>query len=649
MKTALAALSLMLAAATGCTETVEGPGAGGISDADATSLPGGWVIPDARADAAADVASPCGDQCAAACGPCPVGFACNAADQCAPVGCIPGCVGKVCGDDGCGGLCGSCSLGQLCLGGVCSGCQPSCAGSQCGDDGCGGSCGACDPGSQCSADGACVCVPDCGDKECGDDGCGGLCSVCPDGFGCGGGTCVAKCTDECASVGERACAEGGFKACAQLDGDPCLEWDAPSLCGPSETCKAGDCVCLPSCAGAECGDDGCGGGCGTCAPGTTCSGGACSATCSDECAAGAVTCFGNGVRACGQFDADACLDWGPTTPCGAGSACQDGACACQPSCAGKTCGGDGCGGTCGACGDGKSCVGGACACQPSCVGKSCGDDGCGGTCGVCGTSSTCAAGQCVCTPVCGTPCPGGDPQAGCGIWTLPADGFKWTAHPLDPLGSIYAPKSPIQAAFSEDWAQIVWVLTATTWHALDPATLQWIDSGPRDALFPEVAGKTILAAISVPAWWNKKWGGTGESADVVLMMPDAAWFYHLTLASLSFELGDKLPYGPEWSASKPHGLDPSAVTSSWLAVQNDSGWVAGGVDASVCGQDIPKIGPYQVALTAAGMLHVVESGTCFVFVQSMPGTDFSVFKYPGAPKPATIQDIAWTGSMLIAF
>ena len=33
--------------------------------------------------------------------------------------CTPNCAGKVCGDNGCGGSCGSCQLGQSCSGGVC--------------------------------------------------------------------------------------------------------------------------------------------------------------------------------------------------------------------------------------------------------------------------------------------------------------------------------------------------------------------------------------------------------------------------------------------------------------------------------------------------------------------------------------------------
>ncbi len=68
--------------------------------------------------------------------------------------CMPDCAGMQCGDDGCGGSCGTCpGLQDVCQAGVCS-CTPACVGKSCGDDGCGGSCGSCPGGQQC-LDGAC--------------------------------------------------------------------------------------------------------------------------------------------------------------------------------------------------------------------------------------------------------------------------------------------------------------------------------------------------------------------------------------------------------------------------------------------------------------------------------------------------------------
>ena len=125
-------------------------------------------------------------------------------------------------------------------------------------------------------------------------------------------------------------------------------------------------------------------------------------------------------------------DWNATRPS---------LCGCTPSCGGRTCGDDGCGGSCGACAGGRTCSGaGACACPagtmdcggtcaatasdnancgscgnacasgstcmagicvasctPSCGGRTCGDDGCGGSCGSCPAGRTCGAtGACGC-------------------------------------------------------------------------------------------------------------------------------------------------------------------------------------------------------------------------------------------------------------
>jgi hypothetical protein len=72
---------------------------------------------------------------------------------------------------------------------------------------------------------------------------------------------------------------------------------------------------------------------------------------------------------------------------------------CTPSCSGKECGDDGCGGTCASCPGGYGCQGYTCVqttCVPSCSGKQCGDDGCGSQCGYCSGGQTCntSTGQC---------------------------------------------------------------------------------------------------------------------------------------------------------------------------------------------------------------------------------------------------------------
>jgi hypothetical protein len=61
-------------------------------------------------------------------------------------------------------------------------CIPLCDGNRCGDDSCGGVCGTCEEGEECNSnDNRCYpenCTPLCSERECGEDGCGGSCGVC---------------------------------------------------------------------------------------------------------------------------------------------------------------------------------------------------------------------------------------------------------------------------------------------------------------------------------------------------------------------------------------------------------------------------------------------------------------------------------------
>jgi uncharacterized protein DUF1554 len=99
--------------------------------------------------------------------------------------------------------------------------------------------------------------------------------------------------------------------------------------------------------------------CPTAAP--ECTNGTCGTTCTDECSTGETRCDSpDTMQTCGQFDADPCLDWGPSTACGGGQTCAGSACATAPACAHD---GD-------ACDDGNACTsedtcsGGVCAGTP---------------------------------------------------------------------------------------------------------------------------------------------------------------------------------------------------------------------------------------------------------------------------------------------
>ncbi|MCK7501033.1 MAG: hypothetical protein MZW92_71000 [Comamonadaceae bacterium] len=135
-------------------------------------------------------------------------------------------------------------------------CDADCAGPvgprECGDDRCGGACGTCGDGAPCSVDGRCeACSPAC--RECGDDRCGGACGGCDDGLFCNGwehcvlGSCSAgltpcrvpdglTCTSDCDET-TRRCDAPAAGSCV-VDGACVVEGDA----NPANPCEA----CLPA-------------------------------------------------------------------------------------------------------------------------------------------------------------------------------------------------------------------------------------------------------------------------------------------------------------------------------------------------------------------------------------------------------------------
>ena len=127
----------------------------------------------------------------------------------------------------------------------------------------------------------------------------------------------------------------------------------------------------------------------------------------------------SGLQLCEGDAVKTCIDglWSEAVPCSSGT-CVDGVCeGCTPECTGKSCGSDGCGGSCGTCPDGGACDAGVCGgCVPECGDAECGPDGCGGSCGLCDAGLACQEGSCDCVPQCdGKEC--GDDGCGgaCGI------------------------------------------------------------------------------------------------------------------------------------------------------------------------------------------------------------------------------------------
>jgi hypothetical protein len=149
--------------------------------------------------------------------------------------CMPICSGKACGDDGCGGSCGSCSSTQTCSGGVCiSGTGGgTCAHPICSTGGAlTGTCDSC-AASVCTQDSYCcntawdsVCVGEVGSI------CGESCS------GSGGGTCAhsicssgTKLSSSCDSCAANICSLDSY--CCAVKWDSQCVGEVSSICGES--------------------------------------------------------------------------------------------------------------------------------------------------------------------------------------------------------------------------------------------------------------------------------------------------------------------------------------------------------------------------------------------------------------------------------
>jgi hypothetical protein len=193
-------------------------------------------------------------------------------------------------------------------------CTPSCEkqpGWECWDDGCGGTCGECgetricvdhqcllpDPCTPWETNGICA-----GPKSfvhCDGTGQGWVVGYCDSPLKCHEG----ECTDGC-QPGQKIC-QGMSKVQEMVEGESGgCEWQLVEDCSPG-LCSGGECVpCEPDCDGKQCGDDGCGGECGSCPcpecewDWTVCTKGSCTQwtcdghlACFEQCDKGDVPCY----------------------------------------------------------------------------------------------------------------------------------------------------------------------------------------------------------------------------------------------------------------------------------------------------------------------------------------------------------------------
>ena len=241
----------------------------------------------------------------------------------------------------------NCSPGQVCSNGVCA---VSCS-------------------DECTVDGAQRCdnattIAQCSDNNF--DGCleWTATTTCADGETCSLGHCAIECQNECSVHGATRCSANSIQTCADANLDGCLEWGSAVPCGDEQSCSNGFCAqgCTDECGVLNsticegngiktCGDydsDNCleWGTVAACESGQTCSNGYCAVECTEECTVvGSSRCLENSVQLCGEVDSDACLEWGTPVGCQLGEVCSNGHCAldCTDECTvlgARTCDGD---------------------------------------------------------------------------------------------------------------------------------------------------------------------------------------------------------------------------------------------------------------------------------------------------------------------
>ncbi len=169
------------------------------------------------------------------------------------------------------------------------------------------------------------CKADCTNKDCGGDGCGGTCGTCAAKESCSTeGTCEAQCGAFPSTTCDGYCGQqyGSGSACYCYD--YMCQQDPANCCPDFKSCCG---TCTPSCAGRECGDNGCGGSCGSCTGGKACSP-------SGKCET--VACGADPQNSCNQYCGQA---WNMYYSCSCAASCATsptGCCADYASCCAVT-------------------------------------------------------------------------------------------------------------------------------------------------------------------------------------------------------------------------------------------------------------------------------------------------------------------------
>ncbi|MGB1016852.1 MAG: hypothetical protein ACPG4T_22115, partial [Nannocystaceae bacterium] len=222
----------------------------------------------------------------------------------------------------------------------------------------------------------------------------------------------------------------------------------------------------------------------------------------------------------------------------------------------------------------------------------------------------------------------------CDIWMLRGDLSTWEGKRIGADGGdFHSPKEYIRGAFDVESLELGYVFTDTSYHILDLGNLEWIDSGPRDELFPELDGKEMYAAYNVHDLTDP------PTTDVLtISTPENAHNYTYNLNTQAITYADTV-LCCNW---EPPELSPleSNVRAAWLSL-DDYPWEIL-PDTDICdGEPIVESLPRHGAVIGAGKVHIQDVGFCFEFVEKHNFSEFEPFALPGAPPSAEVVGAAF--------
>ena len=526
-------------------------------------------------------------------------------------------------------------------------------------DGCDESC-AVEPGWSCQGEPS-VCSQSCGDgvlqegEECdGEDLGGETCESIPGGFSEGTLSCKTDCTFDTANCVLPGCGDGVQDFGEECDDgndintDGCLNNCRLATCGDGyvyegqEECDDGNSIntdsCLSTCVQATCGDGFVQAGEEECDDGNDSNTDACLNSCIQaSCGDGYVR---SGVEECddGNDDnSDACLNTCAQASCGDGfvrsgvEQCDDGnddnSDACLNTCVQASCGDGYTWSGHEQCDDGND--SNSDACLNSCVSASCGD-------GYVRTGvEDCDDGGTVAGDGCSPSCE--DENLPVLHW-IASNSQGWDQETITYAGDAHAPTTDIIAAANVQTRNEIYFFTRTTYHLMSIPGRTWTSHGSLSSRFDDLPTATYHAA------YGTSWETSSES-NILFFDGWQHYIYYINNASGFLYAANGNPGTIPWDTNEPLVPDPTDVVASYVALENDEGWV----DCSpyaLCGSGGFTTGPHGVILTTLDKIHIQEAGSCFEFCSKMNASDFDPFSLTGAPNTTDIQAMAYGDGVL---